>query len=73
MKRQYKVRIKLKTNDIWDIDSRVKEVRTIRKWINELCDWNPDEFEIKLHSMGAVMDVWFEDQERAILCKLSWS
>jgi hypothetical protein len=73
MKRGYKVRIKLQSDDIWDIDSRVDEIREIRDWVNEQCDWSEDRFEIKIHQMGGVMDVWFENPQDAVMCSLKWS
>lgn len=73
MKRQHKVRIKLRTNYIWDIDSRVDEIREIRDWVNEQCGWIEDRFEIKIHSQGAIMDIWFEEERHAIMCTLRWA
>lgn len=73
MKREHRVRIKLKTNNIWDTASRVEEVKEIREWIGKQCLWDPDLFEIKFHSMGAVMDVWFEHERDALMCALRWS
>jgi len=73
MKRQHRVSIRLRTNNIWDVGSRVNEVREIREWVCEQCSWNQDLFEIKLHSQGAVMDVWFEDEQDALMCKLRWA
>jgi hypothetical protein len=73
MKREHRVRIRLLTNNIWDIDSRVDEVREIREWVCEQCEWDPDLFEIKIHSMGNVMDVWFENIEDALMCQLRWA
>jgi hypothetical protein len=73
MKREYKVRIKLKTNNIWDTSSRVEEVREIREWVEQQCSWDPDNFEIKFHSMGNVMDVWFEHEQDAVMCTLRWA
>ena len=73
MKRQHRVRIKLRTNNIWDIQSRVDEIRDIRDWVNELCGWEEDRFEIKIHQQGATMDIWFEDSKDAVVCSLRWS
>lgn len=72
MNREHRVRIKLKTNNVWDIDSRVNEVRDIRDWVEEQCGWVDDRFEIKIHSMGGVMDVWFADEQDALMCTLRW-
>jgi hypothetical protein len=73
MKREHKVSIRLRTTNIWDVDSRIDEVCNIRDWVNEQCGWAEDRFEIRIHSMGGVMDVWFEDIEDALMCKLRWS
>lgn len=73
MKREHRVRIKLRTNNIWDTTSRVNEVCEIRDWVKEQCGWAEDRFEIKIHSMGAIMDVWFEDPADAVMCSLRWS
>lgn len=73
MKRQHRVRIKLRTTDIWDLQSRVDEIREIRDWVNEQCGWVEDRFEIKIHQQGSTMDVWFEEHEDAVMCSLRWS
>ena len=73
MKREHRVQIKLKTNYIWDLDSRLDEVRTLREWICEQCTWDEDKFEIKIHSQGAIMDVWFENETDAVMCALRWA
>lgn len=70
---QHRVQIKLKTNYIWDIDSRLEEVQTLREWICEQCDWDKDRFEIRIHSSGSIMDVWFENETDAIMCTLRWA
>ena len=72
MKRQHRVKIKLQTTNIWDLNSRVDEVSTIRKWVQKQCNWDKERFEIKIHSMGSVMDVWFEDEQDAMMCALRW-
>ena len=70
MKRQHRVKIKLQTTNIWDLYPRIKEVQEIRDWIKEQCGWQEDRFEIKIHSSGGIMDVWFEDEEHALMCAL---
>ena len=72
MKQEHRVRIKLRTNYIWDIDSRVHEVREIRDWVGEQCGWDPHRFDIRIHSSGSIMDVWFENEKDAIMCALKW-
>lgn len=72
MTREHLVRVKLKSKVLWDIESRIKEVQTIRDWVFEQCDWNVDRFEIKLHSQGSIMDIWFENEKDATICVLRW-
>lgn len=72
MKREHRVRIRLRTNNVWS-GARINEVREIRAWVNEQVGWAEDRFEIRIHSMGSIMDVWFEDIEDALMCKLRWS
>ena len=73
MKRSHLVSIKLRTNNIWDIESRVEEVSVIREWVGKQCLWDPDLFEIKIHSSARRMDIWFEDEQDAVLCALKWT
>ena len=67
------VRIKLRTRNIFDVESRLIEVEEIREWIRELVEWDDDKFSIKFSHEGCVMVVWFDDPEHAIMCKLRWS
>ena len=72
MKRQYRVKIKLQTTNIWDLNSRIVEVSTIGKWVQKQCNWDEERFEIKVHSMASVLDIWFEDEQDAMMCALRW-
>jgi hypothetical protein len=66
------IQITLKTNDIWDVESRVNEVTEIREWIEELVEWDRDLYQIRFHSSGQRMVVWFEHDKHAMLFMLRW-
>jgi len=67
------VQIKLKTKDIWDIESRVAEIQDLKEWIDELVEWDSTKYAIHFHASGAKIIIVFEEQEHAILCKLRWA
>lgn len=67
------VNIKLQTNDIFDVESRLVEINQLRVWLDELTEWQPDSYTMRFHSSGQRVQVWFEDDEHAILCKLRWA
>jgi hypothetical protein len=67
------IQITLKTTDHWDVESRLNEVTAIREWIEELVEWNQDLYQIRFHSSGHRMIVWFEHDKHAMLFKLRWS
>lgn len=66
------VSIKLKTRNIFDIDHRVAEVAAIREWILELVEWDDTKFEMRYHSSGERLVVWFDEDRHAMLFKLKW-
>jgi len=66
------VQITLKTTNHWDVESRVEEVTKIREWVEELVEWDSDLFQIRFHSSGQKMIVWFEHDEHAMFFKLKW-
>lgn len=66
----YPVNIKLKTKDVFDIESRLAEINQLRAWLDELTEWQPDGYTMKFHSSGQRIMIWFKDQEAAIMCKL---
>lgn len=67
------VQIKLKTKDIWDIESRVTEIQEMKEWIDELVEWDKSKYSFNFHASGAKLVIWFEEQEHAIMCKLRWA
>lgn len=70
----HRVRLKLKTRNIWSIDERVSEVIQIRAWLDELTDWQPDAYTMKYYDNNdnPVIDVWFEHEQQAVACSLRW-
>lgn len=66
----YPVNIKLKTKDVFDIESRLAEINQLRTWLDEITEWQPDGYTMKFHSSGQRIMIWFKDQEAAIICKL---
>lgn len=72
MTRQHRIQIKLRTNNIWDVESRVEEVVDIRKWVEKQCNWNSDNFDFNFRSSAGIIDIWFKDERDAIMCALRW-
>ncbi len=71
--RQHKVKIQLKTRNIWDIESRLIEINELRTWLDELTEWQPDMYELRFHSSGARIVAWFADERHALMCALKYS
>lgn len=69
----YNVRIKLKTSNIFDIDTRVEEVKEIKEWIDAVTHWQPEQYDWKYLSSTAELDVWFKDERSATMCRLRWT
>ncbi len=66
----YPVNIKLKTKDVFDVESRLAEINQLRTWLDELTEWQPDGYTMRFHSSGQRVMIWFKEQEAAIICKL---
>jgi hypothetical protein len=73
MKRQHRIQIKLRTNYIRDVVSRVEEVVEIREWVEKQCAWNSDNYDFNFRSSAGIIDIWFEHEQDAMLCALRWS
>lgn len=67
------IQISLRTTDMWDVDSRLKEIQDIKEWINELVEWDETLYSMRFHYSGQRMVVWFEHDEHAMLFKLRWA
>lgn len=68
----FKVSIKLKTNDIFDVESRTAEVREIHEWIEQLVRWDSTQYRLRYKTLGYI-NVWFKQEKHAIFCSLRWS
>lgn len=66
------VHIQLKSS-LLDINTRIGEIQDIRDWINELVCWDDSLYEIRFHSSGQRMIVWFEHDEHAAMFVLRWA
>ncbi len=73
----HRVRISLKTRNIWNIDERVLEVTQIRAWLDELTDWQLEAYSMRYYhstpDLESVVDVWFKHEHHAVACALRWS
>lgn len=68
----YRVNIKLSTTDIFDVESRLIEINQLRSWLDELTEWQPEEYSMTFHASGSRVIVWFRNQDDALMCKLRW-
>lgn len=69
----HRVPIKLKTQNIWDTESRLIEINQLRVWLDEITEWQPDMYELRYHSSQSRCTAWFEKEEHAVICALRWS
>ena len=44
--------------------------KAVKEWAMEQCDWHEDRFSMRMGSN--YIDIWFEDEEVAVLCMLRW-
>lgn len=68
----HRVKIHLKTADVWNIEDRIAEVHTIRYWVDELTEWQEDMYSVNIHNSAGIMDIWFKEENHAVLCALRW-
>jgi hypothetical protein len=71
--RNYCIRVNLKTTYIFNIAERLNELQEIRDWLDELTQWQPDMYDIQFPRKSDSIDVWFREQEHAMLFALRWS
>ena len=64
--------VPLKTNNIFDTQTRLDEVKTIMEWVNELVEWDKSRFEVSYSSQGNGLTIWFRDEQDAVFCQLRW-
>ncbi len=68
----HRVVIPLRSTDFWNIEAAVEEIKTIRDWLDEATDWQPDRYSMRIAVDKRQLDVWFHDEKIAILCILRW-
>ena len=68
----YPVRIQLKTTDIFDIRARSEEIQTIIEYLDDLTDWRSNMYDIKYLSAHSELEVWFKEEQHAVMCALRW-
>lgn len=66
------VKIRLRQNNVWDIESAVEEIQHIRDWVDELTEWQPNMYSMNIHNSGHICDIWFLEERHALLCTLRW-
>jgi hypothetical protein len=54
-----------------DFDSKLQAVVEFREWLDELVEWQPNQYHWVMRRDGS-LDVWFVQQEHAIMCSLKW-
>ncbi len=69
----HRVAIRLRTRDIWNVESRLIEINQLRAWLDELVEWQPDMYTLRFHSSGQRLNAWFVDEKHAAACALRWA
>lgn len=65
------VKVNLLTDNIFDIETRIEEVTTIRDWVQLLVK-DDTKYEIKYMASGECLNIWFDDEKHAMVCQLRW-
>ena len=69
----YPVRIRLRTTDIFDIRARSEEIQEIREYLDDLTSWQPNMYTIKYLLAHDSIEVWFMEEQHAVMFALRWS
>ena len=69
----HRVKIPFRTVSIFDVVGRINEIKQVREWIDELVEWQLDQYEINIVRTENRIDVWFREERHAIWCTLRWS
>jgi len=69
----YRVSIQLNTTDIYDIDARVNEIRDLKDWVDQLVEWQPNQYSFNMIYAVSILDVWFKEEKHAVMCILRWT
>lgn len=66
------VHVRLRNRHLLDLEGRTQDVQEFREWLDELTEWQPNQYQWVTRKDGTV-DVWFNSPVHAIMCKLRWS
>jgi len=69
----HKVTVYLPVKNIFDSTARQEKFKKIKDWIDELVEWQDNQYSLHVHSSGQIMNIWFRDEHHAMLCTLRWS
>lgn len=69
---EHVVQVRLGSATPGDFDAILQAVVEFREWLDELVEWQPGQYHWVMRRDGSV-DVWFVQQEHAIMCSLKWS
>ena len=70
--KEYPVCIKLKTTNVFDSVARMQEIRTIQEYLDELTEWQPKMYSMKYLKSHYSIEVWFKEEQHAVMCALRW-
>lgn len=70
-KHDYRVQLKFKAG-LYNSEARLQQLNEIRAWLDELTEWQPDMYSLRFHSSGTIIDIWFLEENHAIMCALKW-
>ena len=66
------VSITLHHRDIWDPQGRMIEVTRIRSWLDELVEWQPNQYQIQPLLSTHRLNVWFRHEQHAVACAIKY-
>lgn len=64
------VRVQLKTTKIYEVDDRLNEINKLKDMLETIVEWQPNQYSWQIHSSAAIIDIWFKEEQHAILCAL---
>ena len=68
----HRVQISLNPIDVNDTDIRIIEIQELKAWIDDLVEWQPDQYAMNIHSSASKIDIWFKEDRHAMVCALRW-
>lgn len=68
----HNVRIALRSKNIYNVCERLEEIFAIKEWLDELVLWDKNMYSMKYLGSSNSLDVWFHDEDHALICALRW-